>query len=65
MVGVLIYAFGFGLGLLAAGVGDDSTPCIPGNAVDYDGTAHAWFDRQDRAVLLAEAEDTYDWCTRP
>ena len=43
-------------------VGGDA-PCVPGYAVNYNG-AGFWEDREGRAVLLAENEDTYDWCTK-
>lgn len=41
-----------------------SDPCVPGYAVDYDGQLGAWLDRDGRIVLLAEFEDSYDWCTK-
>ncbi len=39
--------------------------CVPGNAVEYDGTLRAWLDREGAVVMLAEDEGTFDWCTRP
>ena len=41
-----------------------SDPCVPGYAVDYDGQLGAWLDRDGRIVLLAEFEDSYEWCTK-
>jgi hypothetical protein len=54
-----VAAIGYGLGFQVA---DPSVECVPGYAVDYDGTLGAWLDRDGKVVLLAENEDTFDWC---
>lgn len=36
--------------------------CVPARAVDYRGDLNAWLDARGQVILIAEEEDTYDWC---
>jgi hypothetical protein len=64
MAGAVACMLSFELGTLVATSAESDTPCVPGYAINYDGPERVWRDRDGNAVLHAEYEDSYDWCTR-
>jgi hypothetical protein len=66
-VGLLMFFLGGIVGTIAP-VWHRATPaggCVPGNAINYDGHLGAWLGRDGAVILLADQEDTYQFCTRP
>lgn len=40
----------------------ETIPCIPADAVDYDGSTNSWKNSVGEVLLYSPAEDTYEWC---
>jgi len=39
-------------------------PCVPNNAVNYNGATNYWEDSEGNNIMYSSQEDNYEWCVK-